>query len=354
VADNAHNEVQFDDASWTRLARYVAGEGDRAERAATEAWASADAARARALAELTSIWKRTGTLPERPVDVDAAWTAMSRRIANAAGSAAAAPRRGRSRAQPMPRLSPGWALAASLLVLVGGAVLWRELRDTPPAQTASARSFATAPGERRAILLDDSSEVVLGVASRLEIAAGYGSPAREMALTGEALFRVRHDAARPFRVRTPNAVAEDLGTEFTVRSYGAADGAQVVVRSGSVALRGAEDAGTAAVIAAGQTGAVSPAGLTRVYATTDSAQPFAWTRGELVFDGTPLREVAKELERWYDVTFTFTDSLLPARRLSTSFRGDSIGDVLKVIELTFDVRAVREGRTVTIRPRRPQ
>lgn len=351
MADQTSNEVAMDDRAWDRLARYVAGEGDAAERRSTEEWVSADAGRGRVLAQLTSVWERTGKLPDRPVDVDPAWATMSRRIANA-GAAPHALRRRRSGPRLITGFSPALVLAASLLLVVGGAVVWRAFRASPVTQTAP-QSFATAPGERRTIVLNDSSEVVLGVASRLDIAAGYGSPAREMTLMGEAYFRVRHDAARPFRVRTANAVAEDLGTEFTVRSYDPAEGAEVVVHSGIVALRHAGSADSA-VIGAGETGTVSPVGDTRVYPTADSAAALAWTRGEIVFNGTSLADVAKELERWYDVTFTFADTVLPGRRLTTSFAGDSIGDVLKVIELTFDVTAVREERSVTLRSRSPR
>ena len=254
------------------------------------------------------------------------------------------------------RLMPVWAMAASLLLLVGGAYAVRALRSGATAQLATVQSFATAPGERRTIMLDDSSEVILGVASRLAVAADFGASAREVTLAGEALFRVKHDATRPFRVRTANAIAEDLGTEFTVRAYAADEGARVVVHEGLVAIRrrGTTVDSDSALVSAGQTGTVSADGMTRVVQTTDSTADLAWTRGELTFNATPLRDVIRELERWYDVTFAIADSVIADRRLTTSFSGDAIADVLKVIEQTVDIRAERDGQRVTLRAARPR
>ena len=351
--------IELDDAAWERLARHVAGEGSASERSATAAWVAADPARERLLAELTEVWDRTGKLPDRssaPIDVDAAWARMSSRIAAAqSGTPVRSIETVRRMRAPM-RLMPMWAMAASLLLLVGGSFAVRALRSGATAQPAAVQSFATAPGERRSIVLDDSSEVILGVASRLAIASDYGSSAREVTLSGEALFRVRHDAARPFRVRTANAMAEDLGTEFTVRAYAADEGARVVVHEGLVAIRRSGNAAgsDSALVSAGQTGTVSADGATRVTPTADSAADLAWTRGELVFNATPLRDVVRELERWYAVTFAIADSAIADRRLTTSFASDPIADVLRVIEETVDIRAERDGQRVTLRAARPR
>lgn len=352
MTDTPDIAAQLDEAQWSDLARYVAGEADASQARAVQAWAAADPARERFIAELKSVWERTGRLPQRPVNVDAAWQSVAARMkdAPAARELEFAPR-----AQPARRFTrtTAFRVAASLLVLVGGTLIWRQSTLTDPAPVP-AREYATTFGERRTITLEDGTEVVLGVASRLGVAAGYGATSREMTLTGEALFRVRHDAARPFRVHAAGTVSEDLGTEFAVRAYSATDTVHVVVTEGEVAVRSGASGDSGAVIRAGQMATVPPGTAAIVASTpTGNAAP-AWVGGTLVFTDAPLSYVAAELERWYDVDVVIAEPALGSRRLTSSFAGDSLADVVRVIELSLGVRAERSGRTLTLRAGRPR
>ena len=85
------------------------------------------------------------------------------------------------------------------------------------------------------------ARVTLNAGSRLRWRADYGARTREVQLEGEGYFEVRHDGARPFRVHAPGAVAEDLGTRFTVRAYPEGSGVEVAVAEGRVALRALVD-----------------------------------------------------------------------------------------------------------------
>jgi transmembrane sensor len=349
VADTPDISAQLSDKEWDRLARHLAGESSDADRVALDSWIAEHPERRTLMAALTETWRRTGALPSRTVDVDAAWRVTARRIASANAPAAKGPLAPSFAAN---RFRPFLAMAATLAILVGGYAAWRQVRSGLSI-TAPARSFATGIGERRSIQLGDSTEVILGVASRLDVAAGYGGKARELTLEGEALFRVRHDASRPFRVTAAGALTEDLGTEFTIRAYGPTDTVRVVVTEGSVALRAAGAATGGATIRAGESGILAPGGLAAVTPTPNGEAATAWTRGELAFRDAPLARVAEELGRWYDVEVNFADSALAARRLTTSFTGDSLGAVLRVIELTVGVRAERNGRVVTLRAGAP-
>jgi ferric-dicitrate binding protein FerR (iron transport regulator) len=67
--------------------------------------------------------------------------------------------------------------AAVIIIATGSVWLWRASRtnSSPTPTLVAARTFSTKPGERRTITLEDSTEVILGVATRLEVAAGYGA-----------------------------------------------------------------------------------------------------------------------------------------------------------------------------------
>ena len=74
-------------------------------------------------------------------------------------------------------------------------------------------------------------------------------------LRGEALFRVHHDAGRPFRVYTDDAIVQAVGTQFDV--YRRDDGTVVSVLEGRVdvtpaaAVASASGGGTAVPRASG-------------------------------------------------------------------------------------------------------
>src|ERR1700733_6084452 len=101
-------------------------------------------------------------------------------------------------AKEQPRGGARWPrkwIAAAASVLVASLVTWSFLAH----ESYGWKEFATATGEQRAFELDDGSVIHLNTSSK--VALRFGAQTREVRLLqGEALFRVHHDAARPFRV----------------------------------------------------------------------------------------------------------------------------------------------------------
>ena len=142
----------------------------------------------------------------------------------------------------------GMLAAAVVLAMVG--LDWR--RHTVPDRADQARAvtvsgglaLATGIGRVDSLRLPDGTRVVLGPGSRIDTADGYARRTRAVTLRGEGYFDVVHDDARPFVVRTGQALLRDVGTRFTV-STGPSTGTVVSVQGGIVALqdrrRGATD-----------------------------------------------------------------------------------------------------------------
>lgn len=72
------------------------------------------------------------------------------------------------------------------------------------------------PGQRISLLLEDGTKVFLNGGSRMEYPLMFGTQGRRVRLSGEALFEVEHDSARPFTVETFASNIEVLGTKFNV------------------------------------------------------------------------------------------------------------------------------------------
>jgi transmembrane sensor len=247
--------------------------------------------------------------------------------------------------------------AAALVILAGGALILPRLRggDRSASGTVAAAEYTTAAGERRTVRLPDGSTVALGVSSTLRTRSGYGDGAREVELTGEALFTVDHDEARPFRVHVGGTVVEDLGTEFAIRSYAAGPGAsaelRVAVSAGSVAVRRGTSADTAVVLQPRDVATLDTAGALAVRRGVDVSPFTAFATGRLIFVDTPFRDVIAELERWYGVEIRVTDAAMLDRLYTATFERETLDAVLRTIALSLDVRFERNGNEVEFMPK---
>jgi transmembrane sensor len=345
-----------DDIDALTLARYLSGELGATEAAEVERWIAADPAHRELIDALRKVWSLRA-LPDFDPD-DVLW----RRIA------AGVERPLRKPALVSSRQTPAWpfrsparlltAAAAAVVVLVGGVALVARLRK--PIGPEPMREVATRLGQRAALDLPDGSRVVLAPGSRVRIPAGYSvhgsGSSRELFLEGQAFFAVRHDSTRPFRVHTATALVEDIGTEFVVTSQSEFHGTQVVVVSGAVALRqtSAPAAPPLLTLTRGDLARLDSSGIAVVTRDVNLAPYVAWTDGNLVFDGTPLREVAPALARWYDLDVRVTDSALASRKFTASFRNEPISQVLEVVARSLDVRVERRGTSVVLSPNRHQ
>ena len=165
-------------------------------------------------------------------------------------------------------------------------------------------TYSTTTGQQLTVWLPDSSRVVLGPASELEVEA-YDDT-RELALVrGEAYFEVRR--GRPFSVDTERGRVEVLGTSFTVAT---AEEMHVACATGRVRV----SAGSAHTeLTPGQYvstdgGGGDGDGLGEV-GSVPVAQVGAWQRGRLYFRGAPVRDVAAGLARYYGRSFTIPPDL---------------------------------------------
>lgn len=342
-----------DHIDFERLARYVSGESGATERAEIERWAAATAANK---AMLDSVRRRWSAASEGTSwNVDAAWGRLLPRLREVQ------PERG------LPKLSPGngessiwrrWTtivpLAAAAALLVAVALRFGPQTDTESGTSATlaAETMRTGIGEQRTIDLSDGSQVLLGAASTLRLAEDFGAASREVFLEGQAFLRVRHDAARPFVVNAGGTRAIDLGTAFEVRAY-PSEGVRVAVTEGVVEVRREGSAADSAVLEPGDIAEVPESGEAVVRRQQNVERLLGWTRGELMFDDSPLGEIGRELERWFDVRVRFEDEALERLRLSMSLRiGESLDVILDLIERSLSsrgVRAERNGNVVTIR-----
>jgi transmembrane sensor len=101
-------------------------------------------------------------------------------------------------------------------------------------------TYATGIGERRLITLKDGSTIDLN--SRSKVRVSFSDRERDVEfLEGQALFSVARDASRPFIVSVGKTAVRAVGTQFDV--YRRSSGTTVTVVEGRVAVFGALDPG---------------------------------------------------------------------------------------------------------------
>jgi ferric-dicitrate binding protein FerR (iron transport regulator) len=183
----------------------------------------------------------------------------------------------------------------------------------------------------------------LAPASRVRVAADYGrrTGGRDVALEGEAYFAVVHDVAHPFAVRAHGVVARDAGTAFDVRAYPEDAEVRVAVAEGAVVVGDSP-------LRAGDVARVGADGVD-IQHVGNVSRYGAWMQGTLVFEETPLRQVARDIGRAFGVTIVIADSALLEKRITGTLSDRPLDLMLDVVTQTVGARYERTAGKIIIR-----
>ncbi len=232
-----------------------------------------------------------------------------------------------------------WASAAAILLAVGiGVATWYGQHRGPV--------YSTGIGEQRTINLPDGSIVLINARSRIKVnftGAERGIDLRE----GQALFKVAHNRARPFIVRSGGASVRAVGTQFDV--YRKKSGTVVTVVEGRVSVSkpsrstfaGAEHASetelhAGVLVSAGEQAVITARSARRNRMPHPEAAT-AWTEGLLVFEGAPLSEVVHEFNRQNTRRLVLANADLAGLRISGTFPASGAERIVRFLQERFDV-----------------
>lgn len=199
-------------------------------------------------------------------------------------------------AEPQTPRSRRWVLAGGALaasIAIGVALV--------PQFASSRYEVVTGPGERQLVTLDPGTQVLLNGSTRITF--DHKNSRFASLVAGEALFKVRHDGTRPFKLDVGDKRVEDVGTIFNVvRDAGEV---RVAVAEGKVIYDPEKDA---IALDAGQT-LVDEEGTAVHVASAPIASVGAWQTGRLVYSGEPLSRVATDLGRSLGVRITAASTI---------------------------------------------
>ncbi len=205
------------------------------------------------------------------------------------------------------RLLPGCALALAAACAAFAFV--------PPDMLVRLSADHYAPvAQTRDIRLADGSEIVLAPRAAVSLTIN-GSERRVRLLQGEALFDVRHDPTRPFRVTAGTVTATDVGTVFDVRMDG--DATTVAVREGEVHVASTRSGIVERNLHAGEWEQV--AGGTAIAGAAPAATIGAWRDGTLIARDQTVAALIDALRPWTATRIVLADRELAKKRVTGTY-----------------------------------
>jgi len=252
--------------------------------------------------------------------------------------------------------SKWWMVAASIIVLFTvGAAAVRYLKN--PVTDHTQQQLATNYGKRIHAVLPDGSSVWLNAGSTIKYADNLVvNGKREVTLNGEAYFDVKHDAGHPFIVHAGKMNIVVLGTAFNVRAYQGDAFIETTLIRGKVEVMNLNKPGENIVLYPNEKVTLSTQSeLTQkskvivknsmpaadsIATTADVVLPdeaiaeTAWVNDKLTFKKENFGDLAKQLERWYNVEIVFDNDSYNSKEFTGTFKDQNIDEVMHALQLT--------------------
>ncbi|MBS1601518.1 MAG: FecR family protein [Bacteroidetes bacterium] len=383
------------------IIKYITGEADQEQREWVRRWIGQSQENMDYYIQLKSTWDDALHYPGQPaVDTDKAFERLRGRLqaperggatisagggsatsgsgAGAGGGEGLTPKHGSGEGSDRGRrrvVTPLRAAAAVIIILAaGGAGMLFSKKPKPV--VAAAFDMFVGNGKKKRLVLPDSTEVWLNAGTHFSYSAGFGRTDREVDLEGEGYFVVHHDAKLPFVVKARGYRVRDVGTIFTVSAYPGsswvtavlegkvevsadADSARrlktvILTRNEVLKIRQAADSqavpGKGSRYTPGRQAVGGDEGTPQVTATEHMEKYEAWRDNTLVFEGESFDDVARRLERTFNVKINIKSGELSRLMYTGRFtRVQSIEEAMKIIRETTPIAYEIKKDTVTIR-----
>lgn len=213
-------------------------------------------------------------------------------------------------------------------------------------------TIQTPKGGKYQVRLPDGSKVWLNSATTLSYPTTFTGTERKVILKGEAYFEVAPNKNVPFRVESDDQVVEVLGTHFNINSYDDEDFTKTTLIEGSVKVilnSRTEISSRTRFLKPGEQSLTnaSRAGIRIENADTEKA--IAWKNGYFKFKNTPIKEIMREVERWYDVELVY-EGKIPTDEFTGFISNDvKISAVLKIMEESGGVKFSVKGKKLKVK-----
>lgn len=221
----------------------------------------------------------------------------------------------------------GWAAAALITIL--GATYFLNL-NFDKSRHSPVIAKVPVSADHQKIVLSDGSTVVLNRNSKLEYPQHFIGSTREVTLSGEGYFDIRHDSKKPFIVHAGNLSTTVLGTAFNIRTVDHDHTIVVTVTRGKVRVS-RENVVLGVLIPNQQITYEKAEPLPKIEEVT-AEKVIEWQAKDIFFKDVTMQEAMKELSGRFNTKIVFSGDAGRTCRLTATFlKGESLKEILNVI-----------------------
>jgi transmembrane sensor len=251
-------------------------------------------------------------------------------------------------------ISYQWLRIAAVLLIAFtlGFVLYN-IHYSSASQKLSYNEIRIPLGTKKQITLPDQSTVFLNSGSILRIPYDFAKGKRKVTLIGEGYFKIKRDTLHPFVIHSGQLQTTVLGTSFNIKAYPEDKSIQVAVTSGRVKIDELAKADLERSLTKGITRNqillyTKDKGLAAI-THGDAKLASSWKSNVLYFDNASIPEIARTLERWYNVKVTIVGSNCdPDKRYTLYFNNEPFNKVLNGLSLLTNTSCSVKNKEVLI------
>lgn len=207
-------------------------------------------------------------------------------------------------------------------------------------------TITTPKGGQYQVILPDGTKVWLNAASSVTFPASFVKE-RQVTVTGEAYFEVAADKTKPFYVVANQSTIEVLGTSFNINAYTDEPVTATTLINGRVRVR---QGGAPVLLQPGEQ-VNAAAGQPLRVVKGDIEKVIAWKNGLFNFEDVRLKEVMRQLARWYDVEVSYAPNIRDMEFWGKMGRNLTLSQVLKGLEgAGFHFKISDDGKRLIVVP----
>lgn len=326
---------------WEIISKYLSGVMSVEEKLAFEKLISSNPEYAKIVAEADKNLNLIHDVNEiqQQFNVDAAWLAVKSNLSDSKNE-------NTSSAIPVFSLQNAKKLiqiAALIIITIGlGFASYRIYNNTlAPYQSISSEFNESG----KSVTLADGSIVTLNGKSQLIYERSFTGNERRVKLSGEAFFKIAKNPTKPFIISVGNAEVKVLGTSFNVNASNKQ--VEVLVETGKVQFSLAKEPAKKIILKKGDFGVLQKNLLKKT--SQDDENYLSWKTQLMVFKAMSLHDVAKVINRTYQVTIEFSDPAIQNLPISTSFNHTPLNDVLENLCRPYNLTYEKNGSQILLK-----
>jgi len=203
-------------------------------------------------------------------------------------------------------------------------------------------------GGEYSLELSDGTKVHVNAGSKLLYPVNFNKNQREVFLSGEAYFEVKHMEEVPFVVHAGETDIQVLGTSFNVNAYVENFCDVITLEEGCVQI--ATKGGGIRRIVPGQQYSYDKKTQQVDVENVDTELFTSWRNGYYYFNRMPLETILNTLSLWYNVDVEYEDTTLKYVCFSGKLkRFENIQHLLEKFERTENVGFVLKGEKIIVK-----